>query len=131
VGAGVSGPPVSLCRPSLISIGAGASFAFVCEKHGWIRASSDEPFSVTGGTDTPFRLIVAAEIVAIGGLGDYYFFFRSRESIRERLRGTAEASWLTAAMGALAILHFGAVLLFIAMPVALAWSVFPVAGPMR
>ena len=50
---------------------------------------------------------------------------------RERLRGAMEASWLTAAMGALALLHFGAVFVYIARPSALGWSAFNLAAPIR
>ncbi len=84
-----------------------------------------------GDSDTAFRLIIAAELVAMGGVRDYYFFFRSKESICERLRGAVEASWLTAAMGALALLHFGAVFVYIARPSALGWSAFNLAAPIR
>ncbi len=40
-----------------------------------------------GDNDTVFRLTIAAELVAMGGVRDYYFFFRSKESISERLQG--------------------------------------------
>jgi len=81
--------------------------------------------------DTPFRLIAAAELVAMVAVRDYYSFSRSGESIRERIRRSAEAAWLTAAMGALAILHFGGVIVYIAMPAALGWCTFNVAAPIR
>ncbi|MFZ0888588.1 MAG: isoprenylcysteine carboxylmethyltransferase family protein [Candidatus Binataceae bacterium] len=84
-----------------------------------------------GDNDTPFRLIAAAELVAMVAVRDYYSFSRSRESIRERIRRSAEAAWLTAAMGAFAILHFGGVIVYIAMPAVLGWCTFHVAGPIR
>jgi hypothetical protein len=67
---------------------------------------------VIGDNDTVFRLTIAAELVAMGGVRDYYFFFRSKESISERLQGAVEELRLTAAMGALALLHFGAVFVY-------------------
>jgi hypothetical protein len=61
----------------------------------------------------------------------YYFFPRGRGAIRERLRGRLEAIWLTATLGMLAQLHFGAVLAYIAWPSLLAWSAVRVAEPIR
>jgi protein-S-isoprenylcysteine O-methyltransferase Ste14 len=84
-----------------------------------------------GDNDTPFRLIVAAELVALVGVRAYYSFFRSREPIGERLHGGPEVMWLTATLGILVLLHFGAVLVYIAWPSVLAWSVLSIGEPIR
>ena len=84
-----------------------------------------------GDNDTPFRLIVAAELAAMVSVRAYYSFFRGGGAIGERLRGRPEAIWLTTTLGMLALLHFGAVLAYIAWPSVLAWSVVRVAEPIR
>lgn len=84
-----------------------------------------------GDNDTPFRLILAAEFAAIVSVRSYYSFFRARKAVRERLPGSPEALWLTMMLGLLALLHFGAVLAYIARPSVLAWSVVQVAKPIR
>jgi protein-S-isoprenylcysteine O-methyltransferase Ste14 len=82
-----------------------------------------------GSVDTPFRLIIAVELAGMAAVRAYYSFRRSG-STHERLR-SAEATWLTATLGALAVLHFGAVLVYMATPSTLAWSIFRAAEPIR
>ncbi len=62
---------------------------------------------------------------------DYYFLFRSKESVVERMRGSVERGWLTAALGTIALFHFGAVIVYVARPSVLAWSTFQVRESIR
>jgi len=82
-------------------------------------------------SDIPFRLIVAAELIAMVMVRDYHLFFRSRESIRDHFRRSQEPTLLTAALGALALVHFGALIIFIANPASLNWSAFEAPQPVR
>jgi len=81
--------------------------------------------------DTSFRLIIAAELLAMVVVRDYYFLFRSKESVVERMRGSVERGWLTATLVTLALFHFGAVIVYVARPSALAWSAFQVRESIR
>jgi protein-S-isoprenylcysteine O-methyltransferase Ste14 len=87
--------------------------------------------TVSGNSDALFRLIVAAELAAIVGVRAWYSFFNVGEAVRDRSRGGAEAAWFTTGLAVLALLHFGAVLAYIAWPPILAWSTIPVAEPIR
>jgi protein-S-isoprenylcysteine O-methyltransferase Ste14 len=78
--------------------------------------------------ETPFQLIIAAELAAMAGVRGYYSYGRGAA---HQLRGGLEAISLTAALVILALLHFGALLAYVAWPPMLAWSVLPVAEPIR
>jgi len=78
-----------------------------------------------------FRLIIAAELAAMAGVRSYYSFFQGRGAAHQRLPGGSEAISFTTALVILALLHFGAVLAYVAWPPMLAWSMLRVAEWIR
>ena len=78
--------------------------------------------------DIPFRLIIAAELVAMGGVRAYYSVSRTAHGSPGR---RAESAWFTAILAVLALLHFGAVLAYLADPSLSKGSGFEVAEPIR
>jgi len=85
---------------------------------------------VTGSYDIVFRLIVAAELLALFSVRAYYSFLCCGGTVQALRRGL-EAISLTTTLAILALLHFGAVVAYIVWPSVLAWSALAVAEPIR
>lgn len=85
---------------------------------------------MTSSSDIVFRLIVAAELLALFSVRAYYSFLRRAGTIRALRRGP-EAISLTTTLAILALLHFGAVLAYVLWPSVLAWGAVAVAEPIR
>jgi len=81
--------------------------------------------------DVPFRLIIASELLTMGGVRAYYSLSRTGEPAQNGSPRRAESAWLTATLGALAVLEFGSVFVYLANPSFMEWSAFEVAAPIR
>jgi len=84
-----------------------------------------------GDHEGSFRLIIVLQLVAMGGVRAYCSAPRSKLAGEPGSRPSAESPWLTAALGLLALLHFGAVFVYLANPPFLDWSAFEAAEPIR
>ncbi|HYA35787.1 MAG TPA: isoprenylcysteine carboxylmethyltransferase family protein [Candidatus Binataceae bacterium] len=78
-----------------------------------------------------FRLIIAAQLIAMGVVRAYFGAPRGEESAEPGQTAHGESAWLTATLGILAILHFGAVFLYLVHPPLLRWSALEIAAPIR
>lgn len=67
----------------------------------------------------------------MGGVRAYYSVSRTREPAQGGPRRRAESAWLTATLGVLALLHLGAVSVYVANPSFFERSAFEVAEPIR
>jgi protein-S-isoprenylcysteine O-methyltransferase Ste14 len=81
--------------------------------------------------DISFRLIIAAELLAMGLVRGYFGAPRGKESAEARAGNRAESAWLTATVGVLGLLQLLAVSVYLANPSFLEWSAFEVAEPIR
>ncbi len=81
--------------------------------------------------DIPFRLIITAELLAIGVVRVYFGAPRGKEPAGAAPAQRSESGWLTGALGAIVLLHFGAILAYLTDPGLLRWSAFEVGGPIR
>lgn len=61
------------------------------------------------------RLIVAVELLAIGAVRTY-FGAHGAQTSRADPGSRAEPRWLTMILGSIAVLHFGAILAYLAYP---------------
>jgi hypothetical protein len=77
--------------------------------------------------DIPFRLIIAAQMMAMGIVRAYFGAPRGEDCGEASAAPRTEPAWLTATLGVLALLHFGAIFAFLVDPPLLRWSVFKVA----
>ncbi|HXZ88301.1 MAG TPA: isoprenylcysteine carboxylmethyltransferase family protein [Candidatus Binataceae bacterium] len=84
-----------------------------------------------GYGDIPIRLIVAAELVVMGGVRAYYSVSRRKEPAQGGPARRAESAWLTGTLAVLALLHFGAVFAYLANPSLVEWSAFEIEEPIR
>jgi protein-S-isoprenylcysteine O-methyltransferase Ste14 len=81
--------------------------------------------------DVTFRLIVAAQLLALGAVRAHFGAPSAEASTETAPNRRAESMWLTAILGALALLLFGSVIAYLANPLLLRWSAFEVAVPIR
>jgi protein-S-isoprenylcysteine O-methyltransferase Ste14 len=81
--------------------------------------------------DAPLRLIIGAQLVAIGVVRAYFGAPRDKENGEPSARGRSESAWLTGTLAMIALLHFGAILACLADPSLLLWSAFEVGEPIR
>jgi protein-S-isoprenylcysteine O-methyltransferase Ste14 len=79
----------------------------------------------------PFRLLIAAQLLAMGAVRAHFGAPRSEEPAQASAPRPGEPAWLTATLAAIALLHFGAILAYLAHPPLLAWSAFEVGAPAR
>jgi len=75
-------------------------------------------------TDIPVRIIIAAQLVAIGVVRAYFGAPRGKELAETSAGEGSEPVWLTAALAMIALLHFGAILAYLTNPSFLRWSAF-------
>jgi protein-S-isoprenylcysteine O-methyltransferase Ste14 len=80
--------------------------------------------------DPLFRLIVAVQLLAMGGVRAY-FGAPGAKSRETSSTPRAESTWLTTFLGLIALLHFGAIFAYLANPTLLRWSAFDVGAPIR
>ena len=78
--------------------------------------------------DMAVRLIIAAELVAMGGVRAYYTVSRTARGSSAR---RTEPAWFTAVLAVLALLHFGAIFAYLAKPSLLEWSAFEASEPIE
>jgi protein-S-isoprenylcysteine O-methyltransferase Ste14 len=81
--------------------------------------------------DIPFRLIIAGQMIAMGVVRAYFGAPRGEDSGEASAAPWTEPVWLTATLGVLALLHFGAIFAYLVNPPLLRWSAFEVATPIR
>jgi protein-S-isoprenylcysteine O-methyltransferase Ste14 len=79
----------------------------------------------------PFRLIIAAQLMAMAWVRTYFGAPRTEASGEVSAAHRAESAWLTATLGVLALLHFGAIIAYLVNPPLLQWTAFEVAAPIR
>jgi protein-S-isoprenylcysteine O-methyltransferase Ste14 len=77
--------------------------------------------------DIPFRIIIAAQLMAMAWVRARFGALRGEQSATRR----AESACLTATLGMLALLNFGATFAYLVNPQLLRWSAFLVAAPIR
>jgi protein-S-isoprenylcysteine O-methyltransferase Ste14 len=80
-----------------------------------------------GRDEIPFRMIIAAQLMTMAWVRAHFGAPRGKESAAHR----AESAWLTATLGILALLNFGAIFAYLVNPQLLRWSGFLVAAPIR
>jgi len=80
------------------------------------------------GYDIWFRLIIGAQLIAMGVVRAYFGAPRAGKSAQA---SRAESAWLTATLGVVALLHYGAILAYLAYPPMLRWSALEVGAPIR
>jgi protein-S-isoprenylcysteine O-methyltransferase Ste14 len=78
-----------------------------------------------------FRLTMVAQLLAMGVVRAYFGAPRAEKPAEATLARQAESRWLTVTLGVIALLHFGAILAYLADPPLLRWSAFEVAAPVR
>ncbi len=78
-----------------------------------------------------FRLIIAAQLLAMGAVRAYYSGFRREETSQTSSVRRAESAWLSALLAMLAILHFGTVFVYLGNPRLVDWCAFAIADPIR
>jgi protein-S-isoprenylcysteine O-methyltransferase Ste14 len=84
-----------------------------------------------GRDDIPFRMIIAAQLMAMAWVRAHFGARRGEESGGASATRRAESAWLTATLGILALLNFGAIFAYLVNPQLLRWSAFLVAAPIR
>lgn len=72
--------------------------------------------------DLVFRLIAAAQLLAVAAVRAYFGAPGAKESLKTNLAHRAEPIWLTTFLGLIALLHFGAIFVYLANPIVLRWS---------
>jgi protein-S-isoprenylcysteine O-methyltransferase Ste14 len=80
--------------------------------------------------DIPFRLIIIGQFVAMGMVRAYFGAPRSEVAQGTQARHV-ESPWLAVTLSVTALLHFGAILTYLASPPLLGWSLFEVAVPIQ
>jgi protein-S-isoprenylcysteine O-methyltransferase Ste14 len=80
-----------------------------------------------GRDEIQFRMIIAAQLMTMAWVRAQFCAPRGKESATRR----AESAWLTATLGILALLNFGAILAYLVNPQLLQWGEFLVAVPIR
>jgi protein-S-isoprenylcysteine O-methyltransferase Ste14 len=78
-----------------------------------------------------FRLIIIVQLVAMAVIRAYFGAPRARGAAQATAPRRAEPPWLTVTLLAIAVLHFGAILAYLASPPLVGWSAFDVAVPIR
>jgi protein-S-isoprenylcysteine O-methyltransferase Ste14 len=78
-----------------------------------------------------FRLIIVVQLLAMGVVRAYFGAPRAEQPPDAPAARRAESRWLTVTLGVIALLHFGAILAYLANPRLLRWSGFEVAVPVR
>jgi len=78
-----------------------------------------------------FRLIIAAQLIAMGVVRAYFGAPRGDADAGARQTPYAESVLLTSALGILAALTFGAVFIYLVYPPLLRWSALEIAAPVR
>jgi protein-S-isoprenylcysteine O-methyltransferase Ste14 len=78
-----------------------------------------------------FRLIIVVQLLAMGVLRAYFGAPHAEKPAEATPARRAESQWLTVTLGVIALLHFGAILAYLANPPLLQWSAFEVAAPVR
>ena len=78
-----------------------------------------------------FRLIIVVQLLAMGVVRAYFGALRAAKPADAPPARRAESRWLTVTLGVIALLHFGAILAYLANPRLLRWSAFEVAVPVR
>jgi hypothetical protein len=86
---------------------------------------------MNGRTDIALRLIIAAQLVAIGVVRAYFGAPHGKEPTKATATGRSEPAWLTAALPMIAVQHFGAILAYLANPSFLQWSTFEASEMIR
>jgi len=74
--------------------------------------------------DTSIRIVIAAQLIALAVVRAYYGAPGAKQSEPMSTAQRSEPAWLTAVLAMIAVLHFGAVLLYLANPWFLQWSAF-------
>jgi len=81
--------------------------------------------------DLVFRLIAAAQLLAVAAVRAYFGAPGAKESLKTNLAHRAEPIWLTTFLGLIALLHFGAIFVYLANPIVLRWSSVEIGAPIR
>jgi len=83
-------------------------------------------------TDTPLRIVIVAQLLAIGGIVRAYFGApRRKEPAKTGAGDSSEPAWLTTTLVTVAVLHFGAVLAYLANPSLVRLSAFQAGQTIR
>lgn len=78
-----------------------------------------------------FRLIMVVQLLAMGVVRAYFGAPPGEMPAEVTAARRAESRWLTVTLGVTALLHFGAILAYLANPPLLGWGAFEVAVPVR
>jgi len=78
-----------------------------------------------------FRLIIVTQLLAMGTVRAYFGASRAEKPAEAPVTRRAESRWFTVTLGVIALLHFGAIVAYLANPPLLGWSAFEVAVPIR
>ncbi len=78
-----------------------------------------------------FRLIIVVQFLAMGLVRAYFGAPRGEMPAEVTPARRAESRWVTVTLGVIALLHFGAILAYLAHPPLLGWGAFEVAVPVR
>jgi hypothetical protein len=78
-----------------------------------------------------FRLIIVVQLLAMGAVRAYFGAPRAEKPVEPPVTQRAEFRWFTVTLGGIALLHFGAIVAYLANPPLLGWSAFEVAVPIR
>jgi protein-S-isoprenylcysteine O-methyltransferase Ste14 len=79
--------------------------------------------------DTPIRIVILAQLLVIGIVRVYFGAPRRKEP--DAADHTGEPAWLTTTLVVIAVLHFGAIVAYLASPSLMRWSSFEVHGTVR
>jgi protein-S-isoprenylcysteine O-methyltransferase Ste14 len=82
-------------------------------------------------TDIPLRLVITAQLLAMGVVRAYFGAPRRKEPAEASADDAREPALLTAALGMIALLHFGAILAYLVNPSLLRWSAFEASETIR
>jgi protein-S-isoprenylcysteine O-methyltransferase Ste14 len=77
-----------------------------------------------GRTDTPLRLTILLQLLAIGAVRAYFGALGHKEPGEANPGDGSEPAWLTATLAMIALVHFGAILAYLTNPSLLRWSAF-------
>ncbi len=77
------------------------------------------------------RLVIAAQLLAMGVVRAYFGAPRRKQQADASQDDMREPAWLTATLGLIALLHFGAIVAYLLNPSLLRWSAFEAGNTVR
>jgi hypothetical protein len=90
-----------------------------------------ERLSMINWADILLRIVIAAQLLAMGAVRAYFGAPRRKEPAETSADIGTEPAWLTTMLVLIAVLHFGAIVAYLANPSLLEWSAFEAAALVR